>query len=153
MAVNQFTQTRPEFIHLSPLTSGMDFIDLAEYNERLVSVLMETDISAERFAIYEKIAGSLEHLQLAFDEPVPDYRLPQLTAAEVTDFHNTAFVAEPEIITRYCRALTQILRNRAADSDTQEVLTELLFDLVSFLVEDLKAPRYIETYSGLVQVR
>lgn len=54
MAVKQFIQTRPAFIHISPLTSVMNFIDLAEYNERLVAVLMETDISAEHFAIYKK---------------------------------------------------------------------------------------------------
>ncbi|WP_414148186.1 hypothetical protein ACMGGR_03615 [Erwinia sp. BNK-24-b] len=153
MAVKQFTQTRPEFTNFSSLPAGMDFIDLAEYNERLVSALMETDNDMERLALFKKLTASFEKLRSIYQEPVPDNRIMQLTTGDVTTLRNTPFITEPETLTDYCQALTQVLMSGSVSGETQRELLCLLFELVNFQVDDLKAPRYIETYGGLVQVR
>lgn len=153
MAVKQCTQTRPEFTNFSSLPAGMDFIDLAEYNERLVAALMETDNDMERLSLYKKMAASLEQLATTYEEPVPDERLPQLTASNITAFHPVTFIAEPERVTQYCQALTRLLIHNQIDAEARLTLNDLLFDLVNYQVDDLKAPRYMETWNGLVQVR
>ncbi|MGB9095812.1 hypothetical protein [Erwinia sp.] len=150
MADKQFTHTRPEFTHFS---SQMDFIELAEYNERLVSVLIESDDNAERNAISQEMAISLAQLQLALTEPVPQSRIPQLTAEDDTVYWNTSFIAEPEIVNEYCIALNQALLSRVLNSTIEEALTGLLFELVNFQVDDLKAPRFVQTISGLQHIR
>ena len=153
MAVKQFTQSRPEFTNFSSLPAGMDFIDLAEYNERLASALIETDNDMDRHSLFKKLTASFEQLQASYEDPVPDNRIMQLTTSDVTTLHNTPFITEPETLTDYCKALTQVLMSGSVSRETQQELLCLLFELVNFQVEDLKAPRYIETYGGLVQVR
>ena len=153
MAVKQCTQTRPDFTNFSSLPAGMDFIDLAEYNERLVAALMETDNDMERLSLYKKMAASLEQLATTYEEPVPDERLPQLTASNIPAFHPVTFIAEPERVTQYCQALTRLLIHNLIDAEARLTLNDLLFDLVNYQVDDLKAPRYMETWNGLVQVR
>ena len=92
MADKQFTQTRSEFIHLSHLTPVMDFLDLAEYNERLVSVLVESDNNEERLAICLQMAACLAQLQTALNEPVPESRIAQLTTEDETVFWSCSFI-------------------------------------------------------------
>ncbi|WP_338557156.1 hypothetical protein [Erwinia sp. E_sp_B04_7] len=153
MADKQFTQTRSEFIHLSHLTPVMDFLDLAEYNERLVSVLVESDNNEERLAICLQMAACLAQLQTALNEPVPESRIAQLTTEDETVFWSSSFIAEPETVTLYCRALTQALLSRVLSPEIEEAFRGLLFDLVSFQVDDLKAPRFVQTESGLEHIR
>lgn len=57
-----------------------------------------------------------------------------------------------EQLREYCSALTIVLLNQQESAEQQETIIGLLFEMINALVEDLKAPRFIRTDSGLAMI-
>jgi hypothetical protein len=51
---------------------------------------------------------------------------------------------------QYCSALTLVLLNQQAPADLQKHITGLLFQMVNIMADDLTAPRFLRTESGLM---
>lgn len=107
----------------------------------------------ERLSLYKKIAASLELLEINNEQPAHDDTVAASATAGTPESPEVLFIMETEKVTKYCRALTQVLLNGSAETDTELTLIDLLFDLVDSQVEALKAPRYRATFGKLIRVR
>ncbi|WP_157837384.1 hypothetical protein [Buttiauxella noackiae] len=52
----------------------------------------------------------------------------------------------------YCVALTIVLLNHQESAEQKAHITGMLFEMVNLLVDDLKAPRFIDTGEGLAMI-
>ncbi len=59
------------------------------------------------------------------------------------------FEPDAELLCEYCQALAQILTDRLVSPGLERIITGLLFDLVSYFADELKAPRWIRTTHGV----
>jgi len=53
------------------------------------------------------------------------------------------------LLCEYCQVLVQLLTERAVLPEMEKILTGLLFELVSYFADELKAPRWIRTSDGV----
>lgn len=60
--------------------------------------------------------------------------------------------ADSETLRGYCSALILLLLQRQQPAEQEEHITEMLFELINVLAEDLKAPRFVRTDAGLVMI-
>jgi hypothetical protein len=56
---------------------------------------------------------------------------------------------DSETLREYCVALTLLLLQRQQPVEREERITEMLFELINVLAEDLKTPRFVRTPTGL----
>lgn len=132
----------------TPFSSPMDFTVLAEHCEQFAETLLESEEPGLRLALSARLAECLAHLQLTLNDPIPPHLIESLT---VDDFPVTSprFEPDAELLCEYCLALAQILMDRALLPEMEHTLTGLLFDLVSYFADELKAPRWIRTAHGV----
>jgi len=109
------------------------------------------DNDMERLSLYKKIAASLEQLEMNHEQPACDEAASQSAATNEPDFLYALFIIEPEKVTKYCRALTQVLINGETEPETEVTLIDLLFDLVGYQVELLKASRHKTTHGEIIR--
>ncbi len=108
----------------TPLGTSNDLFQLLDICERYTEVLIENKDIVERMALCGRLYAGLEVLKVVLDEQLREY----------------------------CSALTIVLLNQQESAEQQETITGLLFEMVNALVEDLKAPRFIRTDSGLAMI-
>ncbi len=62
--------------------------------------------------------------------------------------HLPVFEPETDTLCRYCQELTQLTMSGMLTSEQQRVIEDLLFELVSYFSDRLKAPRWLRTEQG-----
>lgn len=128
----------------SPFTlsfnAGTDFTVLAYYCERFADTLMESDNLGERRAFCYHLVGCLNLLYPTLNDPIPLHLIENLTVDRPP---YTALIFEPEskLLCGYCFTLAQILSNHTFSLDEEKCLAGLLFELVYYFAEELRAPR------------
>jgi hypothetical protein len=62
------------------------------------------------------------------------------------------FAPEMDQLGRYCQLLTQLLLARTLSASDERVAGDLLQDLTGYYGDTLKAPRWLRTQEGIVQL-
>ncbi|HDR2472270.1 hypothetical protein ACKURH_24895 [Enterobacter soli] len=146
--------TTPGFSHslfTTPFDHATDFTALADNCERFVNVLVEYEDPAQKMALCGRLSACLALLQPTLLEPVPEHVKASLT---VDDLPLNVPVFEPEVdqLGRYCQLLTQLLLARTLSKSDERVAGDLLQGLVGLYSDTLKAPRWLRTTEGIVQL-
>ncbi|AEN66838.1 hypothetical protein Entas_4133 [Enterobacter soli] len=146
--------TTPGFSHslfTTPFDHTTDFTALADNCERFVDVLVECEDPAQKMALCGRLSACLALLQPTLLEPVPEHVKARLT---VDDLPLDVPVFEPELdqLGRYCQLLTQLLLARTLSKSDERVAGDLLQGLVGLYSDTLKAPRWLRTTEGIVQL-
>jgi hypothetical protein len=102
-------------------------------------------------ALCGRLSACLSLLQPTLLEPVPEHVKASLT---VDDLPLNVPVFEPEVdqLGRYCQLLTQLLLARTLSAGDERVARDLLQGLIGFYGDTLKAPRWLRTTEGIVQL-
>ncbi|WP_410013122.1 hypothetical protein [Sodalis sp. C49] len=130
-----------------PFRSTTDFTVLAGHCEQFAETLRESSDTTRRQALSARLAECLAQLQPTLNDPIPPHLIVSLT---VDDFPVTSprFEPDAELLCEYCQALARILMDRALLAEMEHTLTGLLFELVSYFADELRAPRWIRTAHG-----
>lgn len=132
--------TRP-FNHLT------DFIELADNCERYVEAMVEADDPRDQLALCGRLSTSLSLLMPTLNDPIPPEMVATLTI-DTLPTHLPVFEPETDTLCRYCQELTQLTMSGMLTSEQQRVIEDLLFELVSYFSDRLKAPRWLRTEQG-----
>jgi len=125
-----------------------DFTSLAHACEQAAAALLESDNAPQREALCNGLIARLTLLRGTLNDPIPEHLVASLTTDHLPPIR-PHFEPESEQLADYCTALTQVLSNGDVALDIERALTGLLFDLVTYLAEDLRSPRFIRTASGI----
>lgn len=90
-------------------------------------------------------------LQPTLTEPVPEYLKESLTVEEIP-LHVPAFEAEADQVGHYCLVLTQLIMSGSLADEAERVISDLLHDLVGYYADTLKAPRWLRTEEGSIEL-
>ncbi|MCS3602622.1 hypothetical protein M2371_001831 [Buttiauxella sp. BIGb0471] len=136
-----------------PLGAMHDLFQVVDICQRYADELIEVHNHAEYIALCGRLLAGLNVLKVVLKTPLPKHLIEQLTVNE----NNFAECRSPvstdsETTCEYCSALTMILLNQQIMPEQQEQISELLFELLTMLAEDLKAPRFIRTTDGLAMI-
>ncbi|EDS90882.1 hypothetical protein MUG12_06435 [Escherichia albertii NBRC 107761 = DSM 17582] len=131
-----------------PFSTTTDFTVLADYCACFAETLIETNDPVLRLAFCGRLRACLALLQPTLNDPIPPHLIESLTVdvPPVTPHH---FDPEPDLLCEYSLALLQLLMARTAEPKTEQTLTGLLCELVWYLTEGLKAPRWLRTADGV----
>ncbi|HHC4785178.1 TPA: hypothetical protein ACN6ZP_001131 [Escherichia albertii] len=131
-----------------PFNAATDFTVLADYCARFAETLIETDDPALRLALCGRLHAALALLQPTFNDPIPPHLIESLTVDTLpaTPAH---FDPEPDLLCEYSLALLRLLMERTLEPKTEQTLTGLLCELVWYLTEGLKVPRWLRTADGV----
>lgn len=134
-----------------PFDSNTDFTELAGNCEQFVDVLVECDDPTQKMALCGRLSACLALLQPTLLEPIPEHLKASLT---VDDLPLDVPLFEPEVdqLGRYCQLLTQLLLARSLSESDERVAGDLLYDLVAFYSDTLKAPRWLNTPVGTMDI-
>lgn len=136
-----------------PLGATHDLFQVVDICQRYADELIEVDNNAEYMALCGRLLAGLNVLKVVLKSPLPKHLIEQLTVNENNaDEYCSQLSADSETTCEYCCALTMVLLNQQVTLEQQEHIGELLFDLLMMLVEDLKAPRFIRTTTGLAMI-
>ena len=143
------TQTHP--LLAVPFNAATDFTVLAEHCANFAGTLIESNDPTLKMALCGRINASLMLLQPTLLEPVPEHLVESLTVnAPPEDFPR--FTPECTELCNYCLALTQTLAGTGLSSETEKYLSWLLFDLLSYFSAEMRAPRWLRTAEGVVEI-
>jgi hypothetical protein len=146
--------TTPGFSHAlftTPLDHTTNFTELADNCERFVEVLIECDDPVHKLALCGRLSACLALLQPTLMDPVPDHLKESLTVDELP-LDVPVFEPESDGLGRYCQLVTQLLLSRTLSARDERIAGDLLQDLVGFYSGTLKAPRWLRTNEGVVQL-
>lgn len=146
--------TTPLFSHslfTLPFNHATDFTELADNCERFTEALVECHNPVEKLAICARLSACLALLQPTLTEPVPAHLKDSLTV-DTLPTRFPLFAPEADQTGRYCQLLTQLLMNKTLSAEMERVAGDLLQDLVIFFADTLKAPRWLKTEEGLVDL-
>ena len=137
----------------TPLGLGMDLFQLLDACEFHADALIENDDNTERMALCGRLLVGLEALKTVLKEPLPAHLVERLTVdiAE-EDNYRSPLSTDSETLREYCVALTLLLLQHQQPEEKEAHITEMLFELINVLAEDLKAPRFVRTDGGLVMI-
>ncbi|MFY9993672.1 MAG: hypothetical protein WAK61_01595 [Leclercia sp.] len=128
-----------------PLPASADLFEIADNCAALVCVLNETDDSAMRTALCERLQQTLGQLRARCDTDLPPELIAQLIAGERLTSCVPACWQETVIQVDYALALTQAVAGGTLPANVAKSLTGLLHDLVWLLAECVKEP-YISAH-------
>ncbi|HDR2862289.1 TPA: hypothetical protein QCK11_002268 [Enterobacter asburiae] len=146
--------TTPNFSHTlftAPFDHTTDFTELADNCARFVDVLVECDDPTQKMALCGRLSACLSLLQPTLLEPVPEHLKAGLTVDDLP-LDAPVFAPEMDQLGRYCQLLTQLLLARTLSASDERVAGDLLQDLTGFYGDTLKAPRWLRTTEGVVQL-
>lgn len=143
------TQTHPLFTH--PFSHTTDFTELADNCEHYAYSLAECDDITEKLALCGRLSACLNLLQPTLHEPIPAHLVPYFTVNDLPA-RLPAFEPESEQLGQYCQVLTQLLISCALSPDMARVTEDLLCELVGYYADTLKAPRWLNTESGVIEL-
>jgi hypothetical protein len=136
----------------SPLTlsfnADTDFTVLADHCERFADALMESHHSGERRALCYRLADCLNLLHPSLNDPIPRHLIERFTVDQLPN-KSPVFEPESELLCSYCLTLAQLLSKYTFNADEEKQLTGLLFELVCYFADELRAPRWIRTAEGV----
>jgi len=137
----------------TPLGLGMDLFQILDACEFHADALIENDDNTERMALCGRLLVGLEALKTVLKEPLPAHLVERLTVdiAE-EDNYRSPLSTDSETLREYCVALTLLLLQHQQPEEKEAHITEMLFELINVLAEDLKAPRFVRTDAGLVMI-
>ncbi|WP_159565910.1 hypothetical protein [Budvicia diplopodorum] len=125
-----------------------DFIEQAEYCERLVENLLDSHNPSERLALCGQLSSMLERLQPKLNEPIPPHLIERFTVDSIPT-SVPVFEPETELLCSYSLALSQLLAGRTFLPEMEETLNGLLFELVCYFSDELRMPRFVRTPTGV----
>lgn len=134
----------------NPLGASHDLFQVLEGCQGYVDELIDNNNLIERMALCGRLLAGLEGLKSLMLLPLPEHLIERLTLdnCAITDYGNP-LATDSETLRSYCFALTMVLLNQQESPQQEERITEMLFDMVHLLAEDLKAPRFVQTGAGL----
>ena len=137
----------------TPLGTTHDLFQVLDTCVRYVDALVECNEIAARMALCGRLLAALEVLRVLLDQPLPEHLIERLTVDKVDDKAcRSGGSIDSEEMRQYCSALTLVLLNQQASTDLQKHITGLLFQMVNIMSDDLTAPRFVRTESGLVMI-
>ncbi len=134
-----------------PFGADTDFTVLADYCERFADALMESDSLGQQRAICYRLAECLKLLYATVNDPIPFHLIESLTVDQRPDT-TPRFEPEPEHLCGYCFLLAQLLCNSTFHPEDEKYLAGLLFELVCYFADELRAPRFIRTATGIKSI-
>lgn len=137
----------------TPLGTTHDLFQVLDTCVRYVDALVECNDIADRMALCGRLLAALEVLRVLLDQPLPEHLIERLTVDKVDHKAcRSGGSIDSEEMRQYCSALTLVLLNQQAPADLQKHITGLLFQMVNIMADDLTAPRFLRTESGLVMI-
>ncbi|XBS71863.1 hypothetical protein ABK905_10445 [Acerihabitans sp. KWT182] len=131
-----------------PVDSTTDFTVLAGHSENLADALLHRDDPALRAALCRRLAYCLGLLRPTLNDTIPTHLIESLTVDELPT-HSPRFEPDADLLCDYSRALARLLTERTLSAEMEPVLAGLMFELVSYLADELRAPRWIRTADGV----
>ena len=128
-----------------PLTAEADIFEVADRCAALVSVLIETDDSACRAALCERLLHALHQLRERCDVELPPHLIAQLIQGETLNSCMPDCWQETAPQVDYALALVQAILGGTLPTRVEKELAGLLHDLVWLLREFVKEP-YISAH-------
>ncbi|MFB5744115.1 hypothetical protein ACE38U_04420 [Cedecea sp. S5-13] len=160
--VDSNTQARPEITPHDPAFAGdiatllekpqgaaMDLFQVLDICEQYAEHLLENKNQTERMALCGRLLAGLEVLKSTLKAPLPDHLIEKLTLKESEAricYNPLATDSEP--LREYCTALTIVLLNQQEFPEQRQQMIGLLYELITVLAEDLKAPRFVRALDG-----
>ncbi|OAT33663.1 hypothetical protein M975_1024 [Buttiauxella brennerae ATCC 51605] len=136
-----------------PLGVTHDLFQVLDICQRYADGLIDAHNHAEYIALCGRLLAGLNVLKTALNSPLPKHLIEQLTVDENdADEYRHSLSTDSLTTCEYCSALTMVLLNQQATAEQQDHIAELLFDLLMMLADDLKAPRFIRTATGLAMI-
>lgn len=137
----------------TPLGAAHDLFQVLEQCQRYVDALIENDNPTESMALCGRLLAGLNVLKFTLKAPLPEHLIKSLTT-DITkpDESRCPLSSDSETLREYCAALTMLLLNQQESPEQVEKIAGMLFDMVNLLVEDLKAPRFVQAETGLVMI-
>ena len=137
----------------TPLGATHDLFQVLDACQHYVDALIENDDNTECMALCGRLYAALEMLKFALKAPLPAHLIERLTVdVAEPDNYRGALSTDSETLREYCAALVMLLLQHQQSPEQSEHITGLLFELINVLVEDLKAPRFVQTDGGLVMI-
>ena len=137
----------------TPLGTTHDLFQVLDTCVRYVDSLVECNDIVDRMALCGRLLAALEVLKVLLDKPLPEHLIKRLTLEKGDDKAcRSRDSIDSEEMRQYCSALTLVLLNQQAPADLQKHITGLLFQMVNIMADDLTAPRFLRTESGLVMI-
>lgn len=137
----------------TPLGATHDLFQVLDVCQSYADALIENNNHTECIALCGRLLAGLSVLKVVLQAPLPDHLIKSLTV-DITqpDNYRCALTTDSETLREYCASLTIVLLNQLESPEQQEHIIGILFELVSVLAEDLKAPRFVRTSAGLVMM-
>lgn len=137
----------------TPLGTTHDLFQVLDACGRYVDALVECNDIADRMAMCGRLLAALEVLKVLLEKPLPEHLIKRLTLEKGDDKAcRSRDSIDSEEMRQYCSALTLVLLNQQAPADLQKHITGLLFQMVNIMTDDLTAPRFVQTETGLVMI-
>ena len=131
-----------------PFDSTTDFTVLAGHCENLVDGLLQSEDPAQRQAFSQRLSDGLAQLRPTLDDAIPPHLIERLTVNE-RPMTTPRFEPEVDLLCGYGQALARLLSERRLSPEMEPTLAGLLFDLVVYFADELRAPRWIRTADGV----
>lgn len=122
-----------------PVDSTTDFTVLAGHCANLADAVLHRDDPALREALCRRLAYCLGQLRPTLDESIPPHLIESLTVDE-RPANSPRFEPDVDLLCDYSRALARLLTEKTLSAEMEPILTGLLFELVSFLADELRTP-------------
>ena len=153
------TSARPEIepaisnLLKTPLGATHDLFQVLNQCQRYVDGLIENDNHVECMALCGRLLAGLNVLKFTLKAPLPEHLIDSLTTDMAKpDDYRCPLSTDSETLCEYCASLTMLLLNQQESADQVEKITGILFEMVTLLAEDLRAPRFMRAESGLVMI-
>ncbi|MEA9391684.1 ash family protein [Acerihabitans sp. TG2] len=131
-----------------PFDSTTDFTVLAGHCENLADALLQNDDPAQRQALCRRLTDCLAQLLPTLDDPIPPHLIDSLTVDD-RPMTSPCFEPDADLLCGYSQALAQLLSQQTLSPEMEPILSGLLFDLVVYFAEELRAPRWVRTAEGV----
>ncbi|WP_226573250.1 hypothetical protein [Mangrovibacter yixingensis] len=143
------TQTHPLFA--IPLSSITDFTELASYCESIADALPEAHDTTLKMALCGRLNTCLTVLQPTLLDPVPEHLVESLTV-DTLPADSPQLAPDCTALCSYGMALAQTLMQQGLPPETEQQLTGLLSELINYFAAEMKAPRWLRTEQGVVNI-
>lgn len=134
-----------------PFSSTTNFLELADNCENFVEEMVECDDPAQMMALCGRLSACLALLQPTLLEPIPESLVASLTVEEVPA-HSPTLEMEADLLAEYCQVLIQLMLSGSLAMKAELMIRDLLYQLVCYFAETLKAPRWLKTEHGIVSL-
>ncbi|WP_413729039.1 hypothetical protein [Sodalis sp. RH22] len=140
--------TRTHTLLAIPFDSTTDFTVLAGHCENLADALLQSDDPEQRQALCARLDRCLAQLRPTLDDAIPSHLIESLTVDDLP-MTSPRFEPDADLFCGYGQALARLLAERKLSPEMEPVLAGLLFDLVVYFADELRAPRWIRTDDGV----